>query len=228
MRLVFDKSALKLTEGKGENKKIVHQTVWDCSIEGDFKTDEEREIAGLFQYPSVVTFYGLRNSHEPSVQKKAHELTSRAETLLKEAGEMVRPLSPEEAARTFLALTSELGARLGDADSAKLFELCDAWHWLHMEVYGEHLKAVDATTVRINGAKAVEAKAKMIRTIVMEEVKAVDAREPRKLTAAEMNRKIKDRVHQLCAGQGIAAEHRPKGRTLDKLIREARKRLHTP
>jgi hypothetical protein len=222
--------------GKGKSRKIAHIEYFQ------FDESDDPEAGGKF-----FEQYGLRSrtsdgTSEPSISERAEAITRFAKAEYNKLRKRPRKLKairdsvhPAASAVTFLELTRKVfggfavGQPLEGQDEVcanfrkEIFALCDAWHWLHMEVYGEHLKAVEAKTVRLSGAKVVGARAKMIRAIIKEEVKAVDAREPRKLSRAAMSRRIKDRVHQRCAGQGIAVEHRPKGRTLDDLIGKARK-----
>ena len=230
-----DVSPLK---GKGKSRQIAHIDYIEFDASGE-------------NISQAIEQYGLRSrtnrTSEPSALEKAEAIGQMAKAMLMRRPKRARKsnairnsLHPRASAAAFLGLTKSIFGsfikRTGGEGRDKrfadfrreIFELCDAWHWLHMEVYGEHLKAMDTKTVRLSGAVVNSSRAKIVRAIVMDEVKTVDAREPRKLVAASITRKIKGLVHQRCAEQGIAVKHRPKGRSLDELVREARKNLRTP
>jgi hypothetical protein len=70
--------------------------------------------------------------------------------------------SPQTIAAEFWVNSDKLGEHGGikitSRSVAAIFELCEAWHWLHMEVYGEHRKALDAQTAEDSRAKGPAAK----------------------------------------------------------------------
>ena len=56
----------------------------------------------------------------------------------------------------------------------QVFRLCDAWHWLHMELFDEHKKALrgnEAETIRQKGAARNADRGKLKESIVEERVR---------------------------------------------------------
>jgi hypothetical protein len=102
--------------------------------------------------------YGIRGPGEMSVPEKASALRDWSMHLLKEVvrehqskkrPRRLRPLHPETSAAVFLKLKREFAqlfnqnAAKGVELEAKLFAMCDAWHWLHMDRFEEHVNVLE-------------------------------------------------------------------------------------
>jgi hypothetical protein len=71
----------------------------------------------------------------------------------------------------------------------KIFRLCDAWHWLHLELFNEHRKALrgdQAETIRQKGAEGNAVRGKLKKSIVEEQVRLACRDLKGKLSARRM------------------------------------------
>jgi hypothetical protein len=126
-----------------------------------------------------------------------------------EIAERKGALSVEAAAARFLLWADQV-CKIAGGDEKKLqavFALCEAWHWLHMEVTGEHALAVEAIKNRkgLNAGPAAKARRDFDRRKIVEgeyqkflnrEMRESYRRNVTQVSGAileEVNRKLKDR-----------------------------------
>jgi hypothetical protein len=163
--------------------------------------------------------YGLRwrgsnGTGELSVKDKASELENCATELAKNNHlSNYGALHPAASASTFLTLRKKLldsfaaahGVEVESKDErienfkTEMNELCDAWHWLHMEHFGEHLNALSSIDDKKKGGVFSEEMARQMRIIVEDEVSWLPAiRSGQKMKKKLILREIRNRVHERC------------------------------
>jgi hypothetical protein len=92
----------------------------------------------------------------------------------------------------------------------QVFALCDAWHWLHMEFFGEHELAFakqNHAAGQLKGSQSTAEKAAKRAAIVRAEITALRERtkDASKLTPAFVTRQIRDVANVLFVADGLKA-----------------------
>jgi hypothetical protein len=110
-----------------------------------------------------------------------------------------------------------------DLFQEQVFRLCNAWHWMHMECFDEHAKAVKgqrAEQTQEKVGKTISSKAQTRRQIIDDELNLLSGRKGPS-SAPEMAKKIADRVAQRFKSANLGS-YSP--RKLIEVIRERQKR----